>query len=229
MPHFDKLKLRQYPSINQGQAFSSADSLLVEAAAALPTPGDATLVINDEFGALCSALQAATLWTDSYLASRSVRENLRRNNLASINVLWSTDTLPEALTASKCKLVVMRVPKQLSYFEYQLSQLSQLLPSGAIVLVAGMDKHLSPATASLIDNYIGPTERHRGQHKARLFSACKDERRPAPFSGTGRVLQRYAESVINFIGQCFRSRENGYWEPLLTELSGHTTTDRAGD
>ncbi len=185
MSPFDKLKLRQYPPINRGQAFNSADSLLVEAAAVFATPGDATLVVNDEFGALCSALQAATLWTDSYLASRSMHENLRRNHLARTNVLWSIAALPESLTADSCKLVVMRVPKQLSYFEYQLSKLSQLLPTGATVLVAGMDKHLSPATGSLIDSYIGPTERHRGQHKARLFSASKDARCPASFSGTG--------------------------------------------
>ncbi len=185
MPHFDKLNLRQYPPVNRGQAFNSADSLLIEAAGARPTPVDATLVVNDEFGAVCCALQAATLWTDSYLASLSVQNNLRRNKLTSVKVLWSTDTLSENLTRNQCELVVMRVPKQLSYFEYQLSQLSSVLTAGTTVLVAGMDKHLSPATASLIENYIGPTERHRGKHKARLFSACRDERSPELFSGSG--------------------------------------------
>jgi 23S rRNA (guanine1835-N2)-methyltransferase len=192
VPHFDLLKLRQYPKVNAGQASNSADSLLVDAATAYAAPGDATLVVNDEFGAVCCALQASTLWTDSYLASRSAQDNLRRNNLTPVNVLWSTDTLSEHLTSDRCNLVVMRVPKQLSYFEYQLSQLSQVLPVGTSVLVAGMDKHLFAATASLIENYIGPTERHRGQHKARLFSACKDERRPEPFSGSAEY---YSEKL----------------------------------
>lgn len=230
MPPFDKLKLRQYPSINQGQAFSSADSLLVEAAAALPTQGDSTLVVNDEFGALCSALQAATLWTDSYLASRSVQNNLRRNNLAPINVLWSTDTLPEALTADRCKLAVMRVPKQLSYFEHQLSQLSQLLPIGAQLLVAGMDKHLSPATASLIENYIGPTERLRGQHKARLFSACKDERCPTPFFGQGEYYAHALNQPLISLSNVFaREKMDIGSRFLLDTLAKLPPTDRVID
>ena len=39
------------------------------------------------------------------------------------------------------------------------------------MLAAGMDKHLSPRTAEMIETYIGPTTRHRGRSRARLFSA----------------------------------------------------------
>ena len=34
-----------------------------------------------------------------------------------------------------------------------------------------MDKHLSPHTASTIEAYFGPTQRHPGRQKARLFTA----------------------------------------------------------
>mgnify|MGYP001604325689 FL=1 len=42
-----------------------------------------------------------------------------------------------------------------------------------------MDKHLSPHTAQIIERYFGTVERHRGQQKARLFSALQGaSRRP---------------------------------------------------
>jgi 23S rRNA (guanine1835-N2)-methyltransferase len=187
-------------------------------------------VVNDEFGAVCCALQAATLWTDSYLASLSVQNNLRRNSLRSVNVLWSTDTLSEHLKPDRCKLVVMRVPKQLAYFEHQLSQLSLLLPEGTRVLVAGMDKHLSVATASLIENYIGPTERHRGQHKARLFTACKDERRPEPFSGSGEYYSdKLNQPLVSLANVFAREKMDIGSRFLLDSLATITPVDRLID
>jgi 23S rRNA (guanine1835-N2)-methyltransferase len=230
LSHFDQLNLRQYPPVNAGQAFNSADSLLVDAAAAHLTPGHATLVVNDEFGAVCCALQAATLWTDSYLASLSLQNNLRRNSLASVNVLWSTLTLPQQLIPDRYKLVVMRVPKQLSYFKYQLSQLSQLLPEGTRVLVAGMDKHLSPATASLIEHYIGPTKRHRGQYKARLFSACKDERCLEPFSGSGEYYSDNLNQPLTSLANVFaREKMDIGSRFLLDSLETLAPTERLID
>lgn len=230
MSHFDKLSLRPYPPVNRGQAYNSADSLLVDHAATYSTPGDITLVVNDEFGAVCCALQASNLWTDSYLSSLSVQSNLKRNSLPSVNVLWSIDTLPEHLTPETCKLVVMRVPKQLSYLEYQLSQLSRLLAVGTPVLIAGMDKHLSPATASLIEKYIGPTERHKGQQKARLFSACKDERQPELFSGSGNYYSEQLKRPLVSLANVFaREKMDIGSRFLLDSLGSIAATDRVID
>ncbi len=180
---FDELRLRQYPRAKQGLAWNSADALLVMAARDHSLSSNCVLVVNDEFGALCVALQGATLWTDSYLASLSLRDNLSRNDAASVQLCWSTEDPTKTLSLARDVTVVMRAPKQLAYFVYQLSKLSRTLAPGTTVLVAGMDKHLSPATAELMETYIGPTQRHRGQRKARLFSALRDERQPAPYVG----------------------------------------------
>ncbi len=75
-------------------------------------------------------------------------------------------------------------PKQLPFFEYQLTQIARWLPVGATLLAAGMDKHLSPHTARMLERCIGPTQRHPGQRKARLFSATRDERPVLPCAGT---------------------------------------------
>ncbi len=199
---FDELRLRQYPPVKQGQSHNSADNLLVEAARASGIPGHQVLVVNDEFGALCVALQAGALWTDSWLAQHSLENNLALNELDPVKVYWSTDDL-QSLTPKACSAVLMRVPKQLAYFEYQLSILSRQLPSGTAVLAAGMDKHLAPGTAELLETYIGPTQRHRGKRKARLFSALRDERRPDPYSGR-------AEYYCEALGRKLISLANGF-------------------
>jgi len=144
---------------------------------------------------------AAALWSDSYLAKLSLEGNLARNRRVPIDVIWSTDELSGCLSGAAPELVLIRVPKQLAYFEYQLSQLSRLLVPGTLVLAAGMDKHLPPTTATLLESYIGPTQRHRGQRKARLFSAQREAWQRPPFSGTKEYycdeLGRHLVSMAN--------------------------------
>jgi len=185
VPPFDTFNLQQYPPVKGGQAYNAADMLLVSAANASGISGEHTFVINDEFGALCVALQPGMLWTDSSLACISIEQNLSRNKLEPVETLWSTASPAHQVAAGLCQLIIIRAPKQLAYFEHLLSQLSQLLPPHAQVMVAGMDKHLSPKTAQLLETYIGPTQRHRGERKARLFSAVMGEQHPPPYSGIG--------------------------------------------
>jgi 16S rRNA G1207 methylase RsmC len=170
---YGTFQLRCYPSRSEEPlvAWCSADSLLLDETHRQGLPGSDILVVNDAHGALCVALQPQALWTDSALSSLALRHNERVNKRAQTPLIWSTE-IPTFIP----KLVVLRIPKQLPYFEYQLAQLGRLLPQGTPVLAAGMDKHLSPRTAEILERHIGPTHRHRGQRKARLFTAVSDER-----------------------------------------------------
>lgn len=174
---YGAVRLLRYPARRDEplQAWCSADLLLLEELQRLGVSGERLLVVNDEHGALAVPSGAGDLWTDSALAARAVAQNLDVNGRPAIRVTWSTDAPP--MTASA---VALRVPKQLPYFEYQLSRLAGGTPVGTTVLAAGMDKHLSPRVASLLEHYIGPTRRQPGQRKARLFSACRDERAATP-------------------------------------------------
>ena len=87
-------------------------------------------------------------------------------------LVWSTNSPPAA------PVVLMRVPKQLPYFEHQLATLSSRLAPGTVVEIAGMDKHLSPRTGDIVERYLGTTTRHRGQHKARRFTAIASGVKP---------------------------------------------------
>lgn len=166
-------ELHRYPSRAGDSllAWCSADTLALEEVHRRAIPGARILVVNDSHGALCLALQPQALWTDSRLAVLALRQNERANSRPETPVIWSTETPTVA-----ADLVVLRVPKQRAYMEHQLSRLAALLPAGATVLASGMDKHLSPHTAGILERYIGPTERLPGRRKARLFSAVRDHR-----------------------------------------------------
>ncbi len=165
---FGDFTLVRYPARRPEplQAWCSADRLLLDEAYERRGTFGSCLVVNDEHGALSTALQPRALWTDSALAARAVQDNLRRNGQAPVPLVWSTakpDFTPDC--------VVLRIPKQLAYFEHQLQQLAALMRPRSVILAAGMDKHLSPHSAALLERHIGPTERHKGQRRARLFSA----------------------------------------------------------
>lgn len=193
-------QLQRYPARSSEplQAWCAADTLLLEEAFRLGVTGASTLVVNDSHGALCLPLQAAALWSDSALAAIALQRNNRVNGTTSTPVIWSTQEPP----ANK-RYIVLRVPKQLHYFEYQLSCLARQMTPGSHLLAAGMDKHMSPRTAQLIEHYIGPTQRHPGSRKARLFSALRDERNPpAP----AQITTYFCESLqaqLEALPNCF--------------------------
>lgn len=168
-----EFELLRYPSRKQEplQAWCSADLLLLEIADETATN---TLVVNDEHGALCVPLSPAAVWTDSALAAAAITENCERNVQPMPALAWSTEK-----PGTQFDQVILRIPKVLPYFDYQLASLAAALPAGVQLHCAGMDKHLSPQTATLIEKRLGNVERHRGQRKARVFSAVM----PGP-SGT---------------------------------------------
>jgi 23S rRNA (guanine1835-N2)-methyltransferase len=169
---FGEFDLSRYPSRNDEVllAWCSADLLLLEEVKRRRLNSDSIVVVNDTHGALSVALQPQALWTDSALAVLALRSNERANGSHQTPVFWATE-----MPAVAPELVVMRIPKQLTFFEFQLSQLSRWLQPGAAVLAAGMDKHLSPRTAKILERFIGTTERLPGKRKARLFYSVKDD------------------------------------------------------
>ena len=170
---YGSFKLQRYPARRAEplQAWCAADSLLLQEVQQRAVSRINMLVVNDDHGALCVALQPQALWTDSALAVQALQHNESVNERTPTPVLWS-DQIP----AFAPDFIVLRIPKQLPFFEYQLSRLALWMAPGTTLLVAGMDKHLSSRTAKILERHIGPTQRHRGQHKARLFSAVRDER-----------------------------------------------------
>lgn len=200
---FGSFRLARYPARGNEalQAWCSADSLLLEEVLRSGKYDRQILVVNDAYGALCVALEPQALWTDSALSALAMQRNAQANSRTAPPVLWSTQSPP-----ATPELVVMRVPKLRPYFEYQLSRLARSLPPGATVLAAGMDKHLSPHTAQLLERWIGPTERFRGERKARLFRAVRDVRAAADLPAFARYYCEPLDASLQAMPNVF-SRE----------------------
>ena len=169
-----EFELRRYPSRKQEplRAWSSADLLLLEAARNSAGP---CLVVNDEHGALATVLAPKAVWTDSAQAAKAIADNCRRNAVATPELIWSTRSPPGPFERA-----FVRVPKSLPYFEYQLNLLNSAMPAGSKIVCAGMDKHLSPQTGHIMEKWCDDVQRHRGQRKARLFTALATGRSTLP-------------------------------------------------
>tara|TARA_R110000772_G_scaffold223149_1_gene333596 strand:- start:70545 stop:71711 length:1167 start_codon:yes stop_codon:yes gene_type:complete len=164
--------LQRYPARRKEllQAWCGADLLLLEAVAQMRPRPTSALVVNDEHGALCTALSASgiatTLWTDSALAARATALNTANNSVPAVDVVWSTERPPAAPD-----IVLLRVPKQKALLRQQLATLAGLLPAGAPLLAAAMDKHTPKGLNEELRHWIGSPHREHGQHKAHLWRA----------------------------------------------------------
>lgn len=200
---YGTFNLERYPQRPQEplRAWNAADALLLEAAHKADVDPSQTLVVNDSQGALCTALSTAfsplALWTDSALSALALRANEQANDCTNTAVIYSTERPPE----STC--VLLRIPKHTAFLEYQLSILSQTMAPGSTLYAAGMDKHLSPRTASLLEHYIGSTERHQGRQKSRLFSAVQTQKKTKKAPGKSVYFSEHLDAKLTALPNVF--------------------------
>lgn len=157
--------LIRYPDYKDKNLFawSSADELLIEEVLKIEgIETKSTLIINDQFGALSVNLKQFNIqsYTDSYLSSKSIEIN-SKNSVELINDL-------DKLT-KKYELVLIYLPKSLTFFEDILCKISNILESNTPIIFTGMVKHISNGHFELIEKYIGDLTTSLSVKKARLI------------------------------------------------------------
>jgi 23S rRNA (guanine1835-N2)-methyltransferase len=166
----DALDLRRYPVRPDEllQAWDAADELVLEHVAALAPVGKKILIVGDTFGALSVALAhfGVTTYTDSFVGAAGIRANTTANARPSARLI---DRLSELEGAYD--LVLVRVPKNLSFFEDILAELSSHLAPGAKIVAGVMVKHQSAGAFDLTAKYFGETSTSLAKKKARLIFA----------------------------------------------------------
>lgn len=170
------------------RAWDAADEYVLDHVLGLEEGGDdpsqlgRTILVNDDFGALGTALaqtgSAAARPTapvslgDSCLAPEWLAKNLARNDRETDSVAFvpSLGELPE-----RVDLAVVKVPKTLGLLEHQLHRLRPLMHSNTVVVGAGMTRHVHTSTIELFERIVGPTSTSLARKKARLIHATIDD------------------------------------------------------
>ncbi len=172
-----KQNLKRYPGDQQStlQAWDSADELILQHLSQLDLTDKRILILNDSFGALSCALEGynITSYTDSYLSFKSIQLNSEKRiqPLNQINGL-----------SGMYDYVLIRIPKNMSFFEDLLCHLSHHLPLNSKIICGYRVKHQAKASFDLLNKYIGETSTSLAQKKARLiFASFQRSAVPSPY------------------------------------------------
>lgn len=211
------------------RAWDAADEYLLQNVAEHePTADRRVLTVNDAHGAIAVACagdaESVTSWSDSFLAHSAATANLERNGKepASVVLLPSIEEPPEA------DLVLLKIPKSLALLEDQLCRLAPLLNNGAVLIGAGMAKHIHTSTLELFGEIVGPTKTSRAQKKARLIFATRDtelSERTSPWPSVHNVDLPGGRTLLvaNHASVFARDRLDAGTRLLLDHLSsGHS-------
>lgn len=123
------------------------------------------LILNDNFGALGVSLKdfQPVLVNDSFVSQWAAQTNLEANDGESLQQIDSISPLPSA------PLVILKLPKNTRYFDYQLAALNHYLPAGTPVIIGAMVKYLSNSFFKLFEQHLQDTSTTLAKKKARLL------------------------------------------------------------
>lgn len=151
------------------RAWDAADAYLLRhlAEVAATRPLGSVAILNDASGALATVLapHRPTVVGDSFLARRATVANLLANGVDPATVARCTSLDPPA---GPFATLLVKVPKSLDQLEDQLQRLRPALADGALVVGAGMARHIHTSTLAVFERVLGPTTTSRAEQKARL-------------------------------------------------------------
>jgi len=174
---FGKYSIRRVPHRKKEtlRAWDAADVYLLKTLHSdYPDFNGTPLIVNDSFAALSVSLHAykPINWSDSWLSHEALRLNSNINELSS-DLFTTLDSVH--IPKKDINLVIIKVPKSLALFEYQLHQLKLFLKKDAIILIGGMVKYMPKKVWQLIESIIGSTETLLAVKKAKIIKVSLDE------------------------------------------------------
>ncbi len=214
------------------RAWDAADELLMDHLLRTGRPGlgSRTLVVNDAWGALATALadEPLTWLSDSFVARRAMEENLARNGCDArlVHAITPVDDLPDGLDT-----LLVKVPKVLALLEHELRLVAPLLHDGSHVVGAGMTRHIHRSTLEAFERAVGPTRTSQAHRKARLIHATVDpptRRLAAGWPRTDRI-EELGLDVVSHAGVFSAGRLDPGTALLLAHLPPPGSVETAVD
>lgn len=171
------MDFKRYPLIKNDplRAWDAADELLLKEVTKRSLISQRVLVLNDSFGYLTVNLSGFNIqsFSDSYVSTQGIKQNLQTLKPRLLHTLDQLEGIYD--------LIVMRVPKNLSFLEDILIHLTRHSSPQTQLICTGMVKHLAKGAFDLINEYFGNTTTSLAEKKARLIfanfekSALKDK------------------------------------------------------
>jgi len=162
----NRVPLRQHETL---RAWDAADELaldyLHENHSNNLTNNARVLIINDQFGALCVALNTTqrSSWSDSFIAHQAAQFNCKQNRIEPAQHISSIDNLNGTYD-----FVIIKIQKSLAQLEDQLHRLRAHITAKTVIIGCSMVKMLHTSTLALFENIIGNTTTSLAKKKARL-------------------------------------------------------------
>ena len=171
-------QIKRYPFRKNDllQGWDSADQLILDHMSTLNLAGKRILILNDQFGALSCGLEGRNIstYTDSFVSYMGILQN-SENRIQPFNNLGELSGFYD--------FVLIQMPKNMSFFEDILANLTAHLHSASQIICGVMVKHQAATSFDLLQKYIGKTSTSLAHKKARLIFASfeKNEVLPSPY------------------------------------------------
>ncbi|MCK5917554.1 MAG: methyltransferase [Cocleimonas sp.] len=130
-------------------------------------PDSKLLILNDQFGALATCLNAYTpeSWSDSSVSQLSTVHNYHLNQLQPAHHFIPSTETPKGLFTT----VLIKIPKTSALLEDQLIKLKEHINADTKIIAAAMTRNIHTSTLMLFENILGTTTTSLAKKKARLI------------------------------------------------------------
>jgi 23S rRNA (guanine1835-N2)-methyltransferase len=183
-----QFSLKRFPSNpfdKSLRAWDAADEYIIDHVADTLNVSELVhiVIVNDSFGALTCAMarlapQAKiSVFTDSYMTKRGIAQNLQGSNLDKNNVLVHSSLELDNLSRQSVDVVLLKVPRTLSYLTYILHQLNDAfavvdsLSQSPVFISGAMVKLVTSSAMKTFDAIVKNTSSSLARKKSRLLFA----------------------------------------------------------
>ena len=165
-----KYSIERYPNSNNKslRAWSAADEYLLKYLKENNISYTKPLIYNDRFGFLSTILskQQPNIIINYKSQEKSLEINLKKHGI-DLNIISKIRPLEKLETPFN--LVLIKIPKSLDLFRFQLDQFHESLNEDSIVVCAFMTKYFSAQILKIADDYFELCKQSVAWKKARLL------------------------------------------------------------